>query len=142
LCFWWAVARPWFLYAEHRCRSPMALCIPYSAASQAAKVPTRHKFERYTELDNAKSLWNAARHSRDRENCPEQVGLRVGGSAFGDMASAWWGSTSWGHQTRPIRPLCAGPAKVRAPQWLECGIVLIVLVRLAGFMGRATMRLG
>ena len=41
----------------------MALCIPYSAASKAAKGPTRHKFERYTELDNAKALWIAGRHS-------------------------------------------------------------------------------
>ena len=140
-CLWLAIALAAGLSANHRFTPKKASCIQYAAASGATKGLSWQSVERYTELDNLASLRIAGFPPQNAEN-PETVGF----------LTAVLGAT------RPIprlatnqlqgKPGChesprrVGPAKVRAAQWFECGIVLIGRVRLAKSMGRTTMRLG
>ena len=113
----------------------------YAGASGATKGLSWQSVERYTELDNAASLRIAGFRPQNAE-IPETVGhftAVLGADRPNPRLATNQVQGEPGCNESPRR---VGPAKVRAPQWLECDIVLIGGVRLARSTCRPIMRGG
>ena len=140
-CLWLAIALATGLSANHRFTPEKASCIQYAGASGATKGLSSQSVERYTELDNLASLRIAGFPPQNAE-IPETVGFltAVLGATrpIPRLATNLFEGSPVGHGL----PRRVGPAKVRAAQWFECGIVLIGRVRLNRSTCRPTMRGG
>ena len=118
-----------------------ALCIQYAAASGATIGPGRQSVERYTELDNPASLRIVGPSPQNAE-IPETVGYSTAVLGADQLSPRLAANQLFGAPVGHGVPHMIGPAKVRAPQWLGCDIVLIGGVRLARSTCRPTMRGG